>query len=347
MERIIPQITGPTELLAFPFRQEELQDSERKLHEFDFLNSASVTTNNGGLQNAPDSDFSRTQWLPEFSTDYIYTDCRDGCQTEDPGHTSFDLSDMGPPPPHPRFFGVDMGASQPSDPERLHLMLTYNGPPIYQDVPRILLDQADRVRPIVETDGRLTDQMPVSGDVISELTATGGHSMTHNINWLQGHPPANQQAQYFGEGLKPHARPSGLGNEYVSNTLDHARGTDLKFLPDHQANGFHNHLAYRSKHDDLIPGSGDLLPSNGSNLGRRKSVPHSRLRKLSVVDQGTNHVPISQQTTQSARIQVFDSNMKIKPGRKKRRFSEGEKERIGRVRKVGACSECRLKKRRV
>lgn len=319
MERMFPQMTSPTEFLVSPFGQEEPQDSERKLHEFDmdFMNSASATTNYGGLQDAPDWELSMTQWLPELFTDYVYTDCRYGCQIEDPGNASSDLSDMGP------------------------------APPIYQDVPRIVLDQADRVRPFTETDGHLMDQTPVSGEVISELTATAGNSMTQDIDWLQGRPAANQQSQYFGSGLKPHAHPSGLGNEYVSNTLDHARCTDLKLLPDHQANGFHNHFAHRPKPDDIIADSRDLLRSNGSNLGRRKSVPHHRLRKLSSVDQGTNHVPIFQERTQTAGIQVFDTNMKIKPGRKKRRFSEGEKERIGRVRKVGACSECRLKKRRV
>ncbi|KAL8904318.1 MAG: hypothetical protein Q9171_007092 [Xanthocarpia ochracea] len=44
--------------------------------------------------------------------------------------------------------------------------------------------------------------------------------------------------------------------------------------------------------------------------------------------------------------QVFDQKMKSKPKRKRRQFSPSEKEHIKNVRKVGACDECKQKKRK-
>ena len=45
--------------------------------------------------------------------------------------------------------------------------------------------------------------------------------------------------------------------------------------------------------------------------------------------------------------QVFVQKMKPKPKRKRRQFSPTEREHIKNVRKVGACDECKQKKRKV
>ncbi|KAL8912779.1 MAG: hypothetical protein Q9172_007444 [Xanthocarpia lactea] len=44
--------------------------------------------------------------------------------------------------------------------------------------------------------------------------------------------------------------------------------------------------------------------------------------------------------------QVFDQKMKLKFKRKRRKFSPSEREHIKNVRKVGACDECKQKKRK-
>lgn len=335
MERVNSmRITSPTDVLVSSFCRGKPQDINCQLDDFDMnsMNSASVTTVNGGSQNAPDIELPMSRWPPESFRDYPYPGYFDDFQIQEPGNAAFD---------------GDMGTNQIADPERGHLMSVYNLPPRDHDVPRILLDQTDKVPPIMERDCHLTEQPLISREVMFGVKATAGNTTTQNIDWLQGHQAVNQASQYIVSGLKPHVRPCGLGNEYVPYTLDHARCTDLKLLPDHQATGFNNNLAHWPNTNDSIADTKEFLRPNGTNLGRRKSVPHRRLRKLSSVDQGIHHFQLAQERTQIAGTQVFDTNMKIKPGRKKRRFSEGEKERIARVRKIGACQECRLKKRRV
>lgn len=332
-----------------PSCQEKPQYTECQLYDSsaDHMSSSSATTVNGGSQNAPEMVFQTIQWPPESPMDYAYPGCFDRFQIQEPGNVSGDLSDMDPIPSVPRFWNFDMSANQISDPGRGHLMSLYDLPPRDQGIPRLFVNQTDRVPATMERNCHSADQPLVSREVMFGLTATAGNSTTQNINWLQGPQAVNQQSKNIGSGLVPHARPSGLGNEYVSYILDHARCTDPKLLPDHQAKGFNNTLAHRPKPNNTVADTRRLLRPKGTCLGRRKSVPRCPPRKRSSVDQGIDHIHLFQERTQIAGTQVFDTNMKTKPSRKKRRFSEGEKERIARVRKIGACSECRPKKRRV
>ena len=311
------------------------------------LNCPSPTTVDHGPQYTPEMEFSTIQGQMEFPMGYMYPGHPSGWRIQEPRSPCWNARSMAPLPSPQWFCGLEMSAIQVQDWGTSHLMSEYEIPPGYMDVPRMLLDQTDRERPVMDGSCDSTNPTPVSREVMSRLTTGAGNSTIQYINWVEGSRLSNPQLPYNWSGLKPHAPPSGLGNEYVYHKLGCARNADLKLLLDHQAKGFNNHLAHRPKPNTRITDIENSLNWNQAHLERRKSVPHRRLRKRSSVDHQAIQSGFTQARSQLAGTQVFDANMKIQPSRKKRRFSEGEKGRIARVRKAGACGECRVKKRRV
>lgn len=315
-----------------------------------FIHRASSTTVDGGIQYTSETEFPTDQWSNGCPTDYIYSVCPSEGHIQEYGSTASNLESVVLVPPPPRSCSFDMNTNPVPDQGRAHLMSGYelqlSGLPLgHQYSPRVLLDQTDIQPYILEGNCQLTDPRLVRSEVVFQLTTDAGNPVTESSDLLQG-PTVETQFPHIGSGLKPHARPFGLGNEYVPHELAYASRTDSNLLSDFDVKGYKENLAHRAKVNPLTEDIGTFLRSNPPHLGRRRSMPHRGSRKISSVDQGVSHTHSLQGGANVPRIQVFDANMKIK-FRKKRRFSEGEKERIARRRKLGACGECRLKKRRV
>ena len=216
----------------------------------------------------------------------------------------------------------------------------------YLNNPRIILEKTEGRPTVLEGDCHLEDPIAHGSEVTSQITAGAGIQSIHDIGWAQG-GTINPQLPCIGSGLKPHARPSELGDEYVSIRLDDVGNANSNLSSDRQAMDVETPAAYNTKPSAHIGNDGkNLVPKKG-RIERRRSVPHRRLRKRSSLDQGAKHPQCIGTRTQIVGTQVFDANMKIKPSRTRRRFSEGEKERIALVRKAGACRECRRMKRKV
>ncbi len=351
MERMTSQsATSPSNVLspAPHFRQGKPQNSPCQLDVSGAVSKdyTSLTTVGGGAQYTPEMEFPTNPWPMDSPMGYLYTGGCNGYQIEEAGNAALEVGSMDQVHSQPRVWSVGMSTDQVSDSGIGPLTSDYDLIPGERGVPRISMDQTEEVQPSMEEVCHSTDQTPMSSEVMFALT-TANCNPAQNVDLLQGSQAAKRQFLYVGSGLKPHARPSGLGNEYVSYTGDHAKDTNSKLLPDHQAKAFNNNLAYRPKPNDGIFDTREFLCPTNTYLGRRRSVPRRRLKKLSSMDQRIDHTQLVQERIQMAGTQVFDANMRVKPGRRKRRFSDGEKEHIRRVRKIGACPECRLKKRKV
>ena len=317
-----------------------------------FSHRASSTTVDGGMRYTPETKFPTNQWPNEFATNYKYSACPSEGHTQEYRSAASNLENveenvaLAPLPP--RSCSFDMSSNPFPDLGIAHLipgceLQLPDLPSGYRNAPGALSDQIDIQPPILEENCQLMD--PGHSESMFQLSADAGNPITESVDLLQ-RPTARKQFPHIGSGLKPHARPFGLGNEYVPHKLAHARRTDSSSLSDFDINGYYENLAHRPKDKALTEVVGTFLRPNPGHRGRRRSMPSNRSRKLSSVDQGISHTHSIQRGPDIPRVQVFDANMKVK-FRKKRRFSEGEKERIARVRKIGACGDCRLKKRRV
>ena len=337
MERMISQtVAGSNGILAsqptsFPPGQTQAGPGQLGSFDMSFIDCDS-TMFDGGAQYTPDLDFSAVQGPVGCPT---HPDFPSELEFHEPRIAIWDAGNMAPVYARPNQVPVLATG---------HHMSQYNITPRYPDDLGIMSEEIDGGPSTVEGDCHLKDTVPRSSEVMSQMTAGTGIRPFQNIDWEKGgaFPP---EVPCIGSELKPQARPSELGDEYVSFRLDDVENANSNLLSDHQTMNFDKPLTNHPKpnaRDDVR-----LLGPKQACIGRRRSVPHRRLRKLSSQDQGNKHPQSKGTRTQIAGTQVFDVNMKIKPTRTKRRFSEGEKERIALVRKAGACRECRRMKRKV
>ena len=343
MERMTSRkVTGPNGFLAsgasfFPIEQS--QDGSGRLGRFDmYFHVRDAAMFDGGAQYTPRMlDFSAVQGPIDIPLERINPDFASGFGFQDRGSVGCDVASTAPMYP---------SVTQVPDLGTGHLVSLYDTTPKYPIGPRILLDQTDGGPTMVEGGCYLEDPIPLPSEVMPQPIVGVGIPSTQDVNWLQG-GAIGPQFPSIGSELIPHARPSELGNEYVPFIMDDVAHANSNLSSDHQEINLDKAPPYHAKLDAHTEDDVRFLGPKKAHVGRRRSVPPRRSRKRLSLDHGIKRAQSKGARTQIQGTQVFDANFKLKPTRMKRRFSEGEKERIALVRKAGACRECRRMKRKV
>ena len=324
----------PTEPEDIPWPFDDLEMDMTYCYQQDLINYYQRMTVNKDEQHTPDPGFQNLcgpTYLPVGM---------DNLGTRQPqNHRDIGVAVL---PSRPRFMGLDMPAQLIPEPEIGNRISDCITTPLDRSGPQISQDRIERAIPTAERNYLWVNPIPVTHEEMSQLAVGISNPTAQDLDWSPG---THQQLPCIGSNFRPHVRPVGQRMEYVPDVSDDSIYTNPA-LAEHQRAKSTNLSPIHRSDASIVEFSRRLSP-NLPNLERRRSVPYHRLKRSPSREQGLKPTSCTQERSRIVGTQVFDVNMNAKVGRKKRRFSEGEKEQIAATRKRGACSECRTKKRKV